>query len=34
MAIMVRFDQNAKLEYEKNKERYEFLRWGQLPLTI
>jgi aconitate hydratase len=23
------FDLNAKLEYERNKERYEFLRWGQ-----
>ena len=23
------FDLNAKLEYDRNKERYEFLRWGQ-----
>ncbi|CAM4265150.1 aconitate hydratase AcnA [Pseudoalteromonas byunsanensis] len=23
------FDLNAKLEYQRNKERYEFLRWGQ-----
>ncbi|WP_105265156.1 aconitate hydratase AcnA [Pseudoalteromonas sp. T1lg76] len=23
------FDINAKLEYQRNKERYEFLRWGQ-----
>lgn len=23
------FDLNSKLEYERNKERYEFLRWGQ-----
>ncbi len=26
-------DQNLKLEFERNKERYEFLKWGQQSLT-
>lgn len=27
------FDYNSKIEFERNRERYEFLRWGQQQLT-